>query len=453
MERIEKNEGFRKGIFLGYALLSILIGWVITPSVSDQLFRLRLLFFSSGLMDTDAFFLTGIGPAFVNAGMAMIIALIALYLTHTKIGSGEISGLLMIYGYAMYGKTVYNMIPPMLGAYLFAYITGQKLSEKSAVACYATSIGPIVSVLSFHTLRGVFPKDVMILVGLFVGIFAGFSIAFLTRHTKSLLRGNIMYAGGFAAGIAGIGLYSLLKAIGIEPVFRPNKPFMSQELSYIPLIALFILFSYFLIAGLVLKGGVKETLKHMVAPSSQKDYVAKHGFAMSLLTMGIMGYLATLYFMVVPGAQMHGIVYAGIFTVVSFSVLGLTPKFIWPFILGMWIGAFSTGGFRAVLLGQDFLSGALQKIGSRGILMATYVGCGISPITERYGNKESLIMGIIYSVVAPNLSVLHGGLVVYNSGYALAMVVTLFYVTDVNIREMQDSLYRKHLEHLKDQKK
>lgn len=434
MKEIEKYSERKKYlILLGFICLSIIIGFFF-DSKESILEGMKKLILHHNLIDTDAFYIGGIGASFVNAGLCMLIAIGFFLLTSTKLGSGELTGLMMVYGYAFYGKNIHNIIPIMFGTYFYGFVMREKLSIHSPTACFATCIGPVVSLLSFHNEILVRSSLTAHIVAILIGILSGFLVAYFTDHMRSLLKGRSMLLGGFTAGVVAVLIYGLLKAVGLGHGPYESTPTVDQIYRLKLSLSLALLFIYLILASRLNLREIKDTLGLLFKDKPESDYVGKHGFRASITSIGFMGLIGLAYFLLVPGSKMHGEMYAGIFTIAAFSVKGLTPRYMLPFVIGMVGGNFVTASTKAALHGEHFIRIGLERISSRGIMMGTYLGSGMAPLVDEFGVFHTIFMGLIYGLITPNIASLHGGIMDYNSGFALGLVVVLFSGTETLIR-------------------
>lgn len=424
--RLDREEQIKYLSLLGFALLSIAIGFYFS-SFQDIVQGIGKLIVHHSLVDTDAFGVGGVGAAFVNSALCSIILLFMYLLTNTRIGSGEIAAFFMVFGYAFYGKEIFNMLPLAAGVYLYTFIKGKPLYTASSLAGFATALGPIVSVLVFNSKVLGATSPISIAVGVFFGIAAGFTVALLAGHMGLLIRGRSMLLAGFTTGVTGVFFFALLKALGLGHVNDPNSPIVDPSYRTPILIAMVILFLYLLVLALIRRAGFSDLMEIMRSVRPEKDYVDKHGFDLALMSSGTMGLLGVLYFILVPNTQMHGEIWAGVYTIVAFTSKGMVPRYMIAFVLGMGLASFSTGGIANLITGNGgFFSGAMAKLASRPVLMGTYIGCGMAPLAEVYGSKKAFILGLIFAIVTPSIAPLHGWLNLYNSGFSLGLVIVLF---------------------------
>ncbi|HAP7107762.1 TPA: DUF1576 domain-containing protein, partial [Enterococcus faecium] len=62
------------------------------------------------------------------------------------------------------------------------------------------------------------------------------------------------------------------------------------------------------------------------------------------------------------------------------------------------------------------------EITSTGMLVAAVFGTGLAPISGFYGSFYGVIAGVLHIALVHNVSTLHGGLNLYNSGFSTGFV-------------------------------
>lgn len=439
----EREKRKRFGALLGFVLLSITLGILQAGSPQVAMEGVFTLVLHHGISPTDAFAIGGIGGALVNSGLVALIGIIAYGITGTDIGSGEVSAMLMMYGYAFYGKTIFNVVPLLLGVYLYAYAIKEPLTQNSALACYSTALGPVVSTIAFDIDYLGPGTPLAITIGILVGLGSGALIANLSKHMRILIRGNNMYVGGFTAGVVGVLVNSILKSIGLGHGPVENAPVVDQNYRMLLVGIAAVLFLYFIVIGFLLDRRLPYAIRLLVSEKPRRDYCLSHGFPVALMSIGMMGLVALGYFLLIPNTIMHGQIWAGMFTVAAFSVIGLTPRYMYPFVLGMVVSSFLSAALKGHILGEGILVTGMAGISSVATVMATMVGCGMSPLAERFGVFRSMLIGIIYSQIVPNLAVLHGWMNTYNSGFALGLVIILYFTGESKTMKAEIDLYNR----------
>jgi len=70
---------------------------------------------------------------------------------------------------------------------------------------------------------------------------------------------------------------------------------------------------------------------------------------------------------------------------------------------------------------------ALQNvhIAAPGVLLATLLSSGLAPIAGQFGWYWGVAAGFIHMAVVQNTAILHGGMNLYNNGFAAGLVCIL----------------------------
>jgi hypothetical protein len=141
---------------------------------------------------------------------------------------------------------------------------------------------------------------------------------------------------------------------------------------------------------------------------SPTDFIAEAGIGPALLNMSITGAMATAYVLMV-GSDLNGPTIGAIMTVVGFSAFGKTPKNILPIMVGVFIGSLAKP----------------WNIDDPSVVLAALFGTTLAPIAGRFGWRWGMTAGFIHSSVAQSVGLLHGGLVLYNNGFAAGLVAAI----------------------------
>jgi hypothetical protein len=212
---------------------------------------------------------------------------------------------------------------------------------------------------------------------------------------------------GFAAGVVGTVVVSLLTSYGIVP-----EPKMIWTTGNNALLTryLFTFFSSMIILGIYLEKKPWQKIKKISQHAGEliTDFVLLEGFGATLINMGINGCLVTLYIIII-GGDLNGPTLGGIFTVVGFSALGKHPRNILPLLFGIAVGGWTKQGAP-----QD---ATMQ--------LAALFGTTLAPIAGKYGLFWGVGAGFLHSSVVRNVGVLHGGLNLYNNGLAAGIVAAI----------------------------
>ncbi len=356
---------------------------------------------SPTILITDFLVIGGIGASFVNAAIIGFVNLYLLKYYKLRINGLLIAAFMTVIGFAFFGKNLFNVIPIYLGGYLYTKYQRIEFKDSILVIMFGTALAPIISEISFAE---ILPKQIALTLGILVGIFIGFIIVPLSTHMLRFHDGFNLYNIGFASGILGTVLTSILRSfeIEIEPV-----TIIYKNNSW-PIIGLLVfLFIYLIVVGICVN---RNAFKHFSEIFKYKgrlvtDFTHLVGYGMTFLNMGIMGLLSILYVIMVKGV-VNGPVIAGIFTIMGFSAFGKHLKNCFPIILGVLIAALITG----------------YDLSSTGIIIALLFSTTLAPIAGSYGVGVGIVAGMFHLVLVTNVGIIHGGINLYNNGFAGGIV-------------------------------
>lgn len=387
-----------KSVIATYVSTLIVIGlaWPQPDSVLQGWWRILK---SPSVLLSDYMAIGGPGSAFVNAGVVGLIGLMLLTVTRTAISGPTIAAVFTMSGFALFGKNPLNILPIILGVYIYSRVKREPFKAYIVVAMFGTALGPFVS-------QVIFGSGLPLPVGYAIGMVIGFVLPPLAPHLLHNHQGLNLYNLGFTAGIIGtIGL-GLLKGFGYG-----STPTLHWSLEHSDtLFMVFIVyFASMIVLGILLKGnwvGVKEIFKLTGALIS--DFTVQAGFANTLINMGLVGFMGMGYIRLV-GGTLNGPTLGGIFTIVGFGAFGKHPKNIIPVMVGVWL---------ACLI-------MLPQAADPGPLLAALFGTTLAPIAGSFGPLVGVVAGALHLTTVMHVGVMHGGTNLYNNGLAGGLVATL----------------------------
>ena len=275
-----------------------------------------------------------------------------------------------VMGFSFFGKNIFNIIPIYMGGYLYSY--HKKIDFKDIIVSimFATALAPVISEISFSNML---PSKIAILLGIGVGILG----TILTSALKSLD----------------------IKIESVNILYLENNIFL--------ILILAAMFIYLICIGISVNKNTLNEYKHIFNYSGRvvTDYTFLMGYGVTFFNMGLMG-LLSLSFVLLIGGVVNGPVVAGIFTVVGFSAFGKHIKNCLPIVLGVIV--------TALFLGRD--------ISSTGVIITVLFSTTLAPIAGVYGYKIGFIAGILHFLLATNVGIIHGGVNLYNNGFAGGLV-------------------------------
>ena len=385
----------RKYFYLGF------IGLLSNTPTDNWSGLLTILTSPSNLL-TDYFALGGFGSAFINVGILTLLSVLLAY-RHKVILNGPLfASILTVTGFSFFGKNLYNSISIILGVYLYAVFVNKPFSQYIMIGLFGSALSPVVSYITFG-MR--FPLLIGILLGNLAGIAIGLLLPPLAAQTLVFHRGFTLYNIGFTSGLIAMTFTAVLRLFSYLIV---ENTLVFNEYHF-PLI--WIIFGFFsLTVGIGFYynsfrlSGIRE-----IFDSSGKlttDFIANSGIGATLINMGLVGLMLSSYVLLV-GGQLNGPVIGAILSAVGFSAFGCHLKNSFPILVGIFIAS---------------LFGTFHEITSTGMLVAAVFGTGLAPISGFYGSFYGVIAGVLHIALVHNVSTLHGGLNLYNSGFSTGFV-------------------------------
>ena len=375
---------------------------MLSNTPTDNWSGLLTILTSPSNLLTDYFALGGFGSAFINVGILTLLSVLLAY-RHKVILNGPLfASILTVTGFSFFGKNLYNSISIILGVYLYAVFVNKPFSQYIMIGLFGSALSPVVSYITFG-MR--FPLLIGILLGNLAGIAIGLLLPPLAAQTLVFHRGFTLYNIGFTSGLIAMTFTAVLRLFSYSIV---ENTLVFNEYHF-PLI--WIIFGFFsLRVGIGFYynsfrlSGIRE-----IFDSSGKlttDFIANSGIGATLINMGLVGLMLSSYVLLV-GGQLNGPVIGAILSAVGFSAFGCHLKNSFPILVGIFIAT---------------LFGTFHEITSTGMLVAAVFGTGLAPISGFYGSFYGVIAGVLHIALVHNVSTLHGGLNLYNSGFSTGFV-------------------------------
>ncbi|HBH13600.1 MAG TPA: DUF1576 domain-containing protein [Clostridiales bacterium] len=353
---------------------------------------------------TDYIGLGNMGAAFVNSGLVTLFCILLLYKLKQSLNGPFIAAIFTISGFALFGKNLFNIWFVLIGAYAYSRFKKEKFNIYLIPALFGTAIAPVVSEIAFGNSL---PLTFSLPLGMICGILLGFIIPPLSSSLINAHHGFNLYNIGFTAGMIGLIFVSVIRSLG----YVPTTQFIWTSGNNLKLgVYVFGLFVTILFVGFLLNGKSFKNYKNLLDYSGRliTDFVQLEGFSVTLINIGITGIISTIYILIING-DLNGPTIGGIFTIAGFSAFGKHPKNILPIFLGVSIGSLFT----------------VSAINNPAIQLAALFGTALAPIAGEYGWHWGVVAGFIHSSVVLNVGYLHGGLNLYNNGFAAGLVAAI----------------------------
>lgn len=410
---IEERIKYRVVVIYG---LSLLLFGLFKADFGQIINGLHQIIIQPDLLLSDYFGVGGVGATFVNSGILTLVVVYILSKLDIPITGPSLAVIWTVSGFAFFGKNIFNVWFILLGVYLYSIYQKDNFSKYIYVGLFATSLSPVVTVFMFGS---DLPPLLGIGLGAGIGLLIGFLIPPLGTYMLRVHQGFNIYNIGLTAGIVGTVFVSIFKSYGLE--IADNFVWTTGNSPSVD-IYLYSLFTILIVTGYLLDKKAFKKLREIYTFSGRlvTDFVTRKGFGPTLVNMGINGILATSYILLV-GGPINGPIIGGIFTIVGFSGFGKHLKNIAPIVLGVCIAGLTK----------------TWTLNSPAILLAALFSTTLAPIAGKFGWKYGILAGFIHSSVVLNVGTLHGGLNLYNNGFA-GGIVAMFLIPIIEAFKEED---------------
>ena len=361
----------------------------------------RLILHPDALI-TDYSAVGGFGATFFNAGLIMAISTAILKLSRVMFCGPTIACVFLMSGFSMFGKNIANIWPIIFGVYLFSRFQRESFSKYVYIALYGTALSPMITEVALQ-FGNYWQK---LLAVMLCGIIIGFMLPPLATYCLRVHQGYNLYNVGFAAGLVGTLLVSIMKSFGYEV---DNSLSWTYENNWI-VVAYILTLSFVLMAmgwfGVEDKKSIKRIYRHsgrLVA-----DFVLMDGLPVTLFNMGSLGIVATLYILI-TGGTINGATMGGILTIIGFGAFGKHLRDVIPVVGGVYLGSLVK----------------VWNINDPSVQLAALFGTSLAPISGQFGWPYGLLVGFIHSSMALNTGILHAGLNLYNNGFSAGILALI----------------------------
>jgi len=353
---------------------------------------------------TDYIGLGGMGATFVNAGLVTLLAILVYHGSDAPIGGAAVACLFLVLGFALFGKNLLNIWFIVAGVALYSKFKRQPFRTHINTAFFGTALAPIFSEILFSTSL---PYYVSVPLSIATTLLIGFVLVPVAAQLFKAHEGFTLYNIGFAAGIIGTLVVGIYQSYGFvpEPVFIWTTG--NNVLLGTLLLAIFIAMA----AGALLLDRAalaKERWIMHLSGQAPTDFVSSAGIGPVLLNMSLTGAMGTGY-VVLVGGDLNGPTIGAILSIVGFAAFGKHPKNILPIMVGVFIASMTKS----------------WNAHDPGAVLAALFGTTLAPIAGRFGWHWGIVAGFVHSSVAQSVSGFHGGLVLYNNGFAAGLVASV----------------------------
>ncbi|MDO4721337.1 MAG: DUF1576 domain-containing protein [Peptostreptococcaceae bacterium] len=414
---LHKNDQFVVLLILPLAMIVLAFTYDNPVAVIRGINKIRL---SNDVLLTDYMLLGGMGSALFNSAVVTLINLWLIYRLELKPNGIIISSLFLISGFSFIGKNMFNIWPFYLGGWLYAQVHKIEFKNVFIICMLSTALSPLISVLVL-SLR--YDLTVSLFLTIIIGAFLGYVMPAVSSQVLLAHSGYSIYNMGFAGGLMGILVFSILKALKIPVQTNLIVSASSDDrLNWFFTLYFILLILY----GFFTNGRSFSGYSKLLSRSGRlvTDMTRLDGFSLSTINMGIMGLISILYVLLMGGV-INGPTIAGILTVSGFAAFGKHPRNCLSILAGV--------ALSAKILSMD--------IASTQVIIAGLFATTLAPIVGEYGFSYGFVLGFLHLVMTFNIGALHGGVFLYNNGLSGGLVATLFVpMLDALKKEKQDAI-------------
>ena len=406
----------------GLSVMLMLLAFVI-ESPQSLVSGMMTILVSPSQLFTDYMEIASVGSTLLNVAIMLGISIYSYKKLEIPLNGTVIGSLGMLAGFSFFGKNLFNSIPFMIGVWIYTKVTKQNYRNYVIVGLFGSALGPLISFLAFS---GVLPQGWSVLIAYTLGIFIGFILPQLSTQFLGFHQGFSLYNVGFTAGIIGMVVLGFMNAFGIEVETRTLTSTQSPLILYQLLIGfcvILIVTSFYLHFKKKEKYHFKLLLK--LSGRLPSDFVEMTNLATVTLNMSIIGFIL-LGYVLMNGGQLNGPIVGSIIGVMSFGAFGNQVKNTVPVLVGIMIGSYLTG----------------VEPTSTSALIAAIFGTTLAPVSGYYGPFAGMIAGFVHITLVSHVVVMHGGLNLYNNGFAggfvAAVLVPIFEIFEGIRQEMKE---------------
>ncbi len=396
--KLKANNDLLFYMLLAVTLLLTVFAVILQPNMTLFTGFWEIQISPAGLI-TDPICIGGPGAALLNAAVMLLISTLLVRLQKMAFTGLSVACLYMMAGFALLGKNVINSVPILLGGFFYSCYKSERFAKYTYLTLFSTCLAPLVSYLMLYS-KLEHPYVSMAIVGVIIG----FVVPAISGYTVRIHQGYNLYNVGFAAGFVGLAIVSILRGMGME--FN-NTTTWSTEYNLPLTILMLVLCAGLLVLGILLGCRSLKKYRRILTHSGRAvaDFFVLEGLGATFVNMALVGLIGLIYLTLV-GVPLNGPLVCCLFAMVGFGCFGKHPKNVIPLMTGAVIAA-------------TFLENL--SLTSPGVLLATLLCTGLSPIAGQFGGLWGMAAGFLHMSIVQNTSYLYGGLNLYNNGFSAGL--------------------------------
>ena len=414
LEKIRKQSDstILKFVLLGFTV-AFYIGALLAPDLNEIFSGFVRILTKPAVLTKDYFFLElgSISGSCLNAGIIGTICCAMMFLPGMVATGTTVAAFFLTVGFCFYGMNPLNLLPFVLGVFVYSRIKRQPFAKFVNFAMFSTALAPLISEVLFRY-PGTEPHGITLLgvaLALLIGVVTGCAMPALCAHSPGFHKGYDLYNAGPAAGFLCFLFFAVMyKTLGIE------APAIAATLgegnwAFVNVFCI-ITFALCIVAGFFLSGKSFMGYKKVLMESGHSvDFASKCGVGPCVMNVGIYGLFILLYYNVV-GATFTGPTFGAIWCMLAFCAAGAMPLNVLPIMVGYFIAS-RFGVF---------------PINAQAIVVGLCFASGLAPITGKYGFIAGVIGGILHYCLVTSVPAIHGGFNLYNGGFTAGIVCFIY---------------------------
>ena len=417
-------------LFFAFVSTCFVIAAFIMPDRADAFTGLWKLMSGTCKISTNYFAQGGFAATFLNMGLVGLICTGLCCLPGSKPNNVTTLGVLLTIGFGSWGINVLNMIPSVLGVFLYALVKKEKLGAVSNAMLYSTGIAPLISDLLFR-----YPGVDYIgfnwfglAMGLFIGLVIGFFLPAGLAHAPNIHKGYDHYSAAVPIGMTAFFLRAALYTVMLGMKTADLSAMAALDVVSWPMTNIFsiALFALCIIFALLMGCKPGDYWKLLKDSGHGVSFTTKYGNAPFLMNVGIFGLMIVAYFNLaglIDGRNVWtGMTFGIVFCMLSTCNSGSHPGNVWPIMVGYMVTSFLFGWIAKMLGNESFA----LTIGNQSILIGLCYANGLSPITGKYGIGYGMLAAGLHYLLVTAVPDMHGGFCLYNGGFTAALICLLF---------------------------